>query len=251
MASISSISIPEPCQQQWQNMTPISGGRHCESCCKTVIDFTGMSNHQIIDLIAGGSKTCGRFTPSQLSGINYTLGVQQQHLSGWWKRVAIAAAVLWSVPFFNSTTLGEPRVMHQPMKSNDQNKPTPVTDSITNVTIRGKITDSNDNLPLPGVTVQLKGTGLEAVTNVNGEFSLTIPRKEGELVISFIGYNQQSVAINSANEQSYNLALKMQTAMLGEVVIIRHSFFKRAYYRFVRGPQYRVHKKVKKLFANI
>ena len=59
MTHIKNISIPQPCSQSWQQMTPVEQGRHCESCCKTVVDFTPMSNDEIKDFWHGFCKRQG------------------------------------------------------------------------------------------------------------------------------------------------------------------------------------------------
>lgn len=62
------ISIPTPCHESWQEMTPVEKGRFCSSCQKAVTDFTVMNDQQIIDFIKKhpGSH-CGRFLPDQLN----------------------------------------------------------------------------------------------------------------------------------------------------------------------------------------
>lgn len=61
------IRIPEPCHEDWNKMTPKEQGRHCASCDKTVVDFTGMSDKQMVALIQKGESTCGRFSNYQLN----------------------------------------------------------------------------------------------------------------------------------------------------------------------------------------
>jgi hypothetical protein len=52
MQPIKSISIPQPCHENWNQMTPVEQGRHCIQCSKTVTDFTVMSNNEIINYFA-------------------------------------------------------------------------------------------------------------------------------------------------------------------------------------------------------
>ena len=61
--------IPKPCHEDWNAMTPQSGGRHCDDCNKTVKDFTGWSNSEISTYLSEHSnqRICGRFTPDQLN----------------------------------------------------------------------------------------------------------------------------------------------------------------------------------------
>ncbi len=61
------LHIPEPCHEDWNTMTPTAKGRHCQSCCKQVVDFTTMSDQQIISYLTKASgNTCGRFNSNQL-----------------------------------------------------------------------------------------------------------------------------------------------------------------------------------------
>lgn len=62
------VFIPEPCQENWNEMLPIERGRHCNSCSKIVTDFTSMSNEEITRFLKYNTgKVCGRFKTSQLT----------------------------------------------------------------------------------------------------------------------------------------------------------------------------------------
>ena len=61
------VQVKEPCHENWQNMTENEKGRFCGSCQKTVVDFTLMSDKQILDHLSKATgKTCGRFANDQL-----------------------------------------------------------------------------------------------------------------------------------------------------------------------------------------
>lgn len=72
MQNYYSISIPKPCHENWDNMTPKNKGRFCNSCAKTVIDFTKMDICEIQDFIDDNksNRICGHFKQSQLDSIN-------------------------------------------------------------------------------------------------------------------------------------------------------------------------------------
>jgi hypothetical protein len=73
------LSVPEPCKQDWDAMTPDAQGRFCSMCAKSVIDFTGMSDQQISQVVlAGNGKVCGRFKNEQLE--RFVIQVPQQVL---------------------------------------------------------------------------------------------------------------------------------------------------------------------------
>jgi hypothetical protein len=65
------ISIPHPCTQSWEQMTPSGNGRHCMACDKVVTDFTGMSDTQVQEFFLQhhGKALCGRFRNMQLDQI--------------------------------------------------------------------------------------------------------------------------------------------------------------------------------------
>src|SRR5579864_6160519 len=94
MTHIKAISIPEPCRQSWQQMTEVSNGRHCAHCCKTVVDFTAMSNEEIITHLSNLSHVCGRFGQQQLGSLNYGLYAKNLPKANWWRRVAVLVGML-------------------------------------------------------------------------------------------------------------------------------------------------------------
>ena len=67
------INIPKPCNQNWNSMVPNKNGRFCNSCSKTVVDFTKMDNLEIQNyLIENSSKesVCGHFKFNQIEAEN-------------------------------------------------------------------------------------------------------------------------------------------------------------------------------------
>ena len=68
MAKKIQLHIPEPCQENWDQMTPADKGRFCGSCQKQVVDFSTMSDRQIAEFFKKPStgSVCGRFMSDQL-----------------------------------------------------------------------------------------------------------------------------------------------------------------------------------------
>lgn len=87
-------------------------------------------------------------------------------------------------------------------------------------TISGTIKDSKTGEELIGATVFLKDTaGIGAVTNAYGFYSLTIPATKKELAVRYMGYNEYSVILDSAKNQSVNVSLQPAGQQLKEVEI--------------------------------
>ncbi len=66
-----SFKIPEPCSEDWNQMTPSAKGRFCSSCEKTVMDFTEMSSFEISNYLKENvhNGVCGRIFKSQLDRV--------------------------------------------------------------------------------------------------------------------------------------------------------------------------------------
>ncbi len=82
--------------------------------------------------------------------------------------------------------------------------------------ITGRVTDEN-NLPLPGVNVVVKGTTNGTQTDFDGEYSLT-SEEGGTLVFSFIGMEETEILIQESNE--YDVVMQESSSDLEEVVVI-------------------------------
>ena len=63
-----SITIPKPCHEDWNKMTPDQKGAFCGSCQKSVYDFTKKTDEEVSEILlkSNGSKICGRFNAEQL-----------------------------------------------------------------------------------------------------------------------------------------------------------------------------------------
>ena len=100
MYNIKSISILTPCHQSWQQMETKENGRHCAHCAKIVVDFSKMTNTEILDYLASSKDVCGRLNEYQLSSINYQLGLKKTTSPFNWKSWLVAAGLL-GAGFFN------------------------------------------------------------------------------------------------------------------------------------------------------
>src|SRR5690554_3913216 len=64
------------------------------------------------------------------------------------------------------------------------------------INVSGTVTSSSDGLGLPGANILVKGTFTGTVTDINGDYSLSVPSESDTLVFSSIGYITQEVAVN-------------------------------------------------------
>lgn len=98
------LSIPEPCHERWDAMTPTAKGAFCQACSKEVIDFSGYSTTELITYFSNyaGGGMCGRFKNSQLG--NYTIEVNPRLLY-WqlplWKKLLAVILICFGNVLFN------------------------------------------------------------------------------------------------------------------------------------------------------
>ena len=83
------------------------------------------------------------------------------------------------------------------------------------ITVRGTVKDSNGE-PLPGAAVKVLGLNKGTITDLDGNFSLDVP-ENSTLVISFLGFTSQTIAIG--NKTEINVILEEEASALNEVVV--------------------------------
>src|ERR1700744_1412658 len=84
-----------------------------------------------------------------------------------------------------------------------------------NHTVTGTVIAKDDGLPIPGVSVKIKGTNTGLQTGVDGKFSISVPQG-GILVFSSIGFTTIQVAVTGS---VVNVTLEPASQQIGEVVV--------------------------------
>jgi TonB-linked SusC/RagA family outer membrane protein len=82
--------------------------------------------------------------------------------------------------------------------------------------VKGKVTD-DQGIPLPGVSVVVKGTNIGVATNIDGEYTLEFDQKEAVLIFSFVGMMSQEIAY--AGQVVQNVTLTADSEQMAEVVV--------------------------------
>ncbi|WDO11965.1 carboxypeptidase-like regulatory domain-containing protein [Flavobacterium sp. WW92] len=214
------ISIPKPCHENWQEMTAVEKGRFCNSCQKTVYDFTKLSDRQLIQKINSEPNSCGRFLKTQL---NKDLQLPKEKSSIW---IAGVTGILSFLSVGNQQLFSQEKVKTEqtPEKSNAE-KSTDDTLSVSEIQINGMVLDQD--IPLPGVSVMIKGKSIGTQTDLDGSFSMTA-NKGDELEFSFMGMKNKSMIVNS--NKKISIIMKPDYMLLGEVVVVRKTFFGRIFH---------------------
>lgn len=85
------------------------------------------------------------------------------------------------------------------------------------VPIKGTVKDK-EGQPIPGVTIQVKGTSVGTVSTPDGSFALNAPDANVTLLFSYIGYDPQEIALEGRTE--LNVVMNASSSQLEQVVVV-------------------------------
>lgn len=114
MSKAIQIKVPKPCHENWHSMTPKEQGRFCASCEKVVVDFSKMSDKELLHHLSktAGQPVCGRFANDQLNREIKPPTINRRFSPAYVWNLLLATAL-----FFEScddTTTGELNVLEKP-----------------------------------------------------------------------------------------------------------------------------------------
>lgn len=85
------------------------------------------------------------------------------------------------------------------------------------MTITGKVESSEDGLPIPGASIQIKGTTNGAITDLDGNYTISVPGTSSVLVYSFVGH--ATVEETVGTRTTIDVTLNPSVSDLGEVIV--------------------------------
>lgn len=195
------IKIITPCNQDWAQLSTAEGGRFCESCNKTVTDFTGLSDQELISVIAQtNGNSCGRFHISQLN--RQITPIQQNTFKYNFKKLLTPLLFL---PFVNPSDAHSAALKQSITSVDTFRKKTEHTDkslkgSSQLYIIRGRVYDSSLKVGLEGVSVMVNNK-YGCTTVKDGVFQLELPHKylkrNFSIRIASVGYNFVTVKVEN------------------------------------------------------
>jgi len=217
------LTIPTPCHENWNNMLPADKGRFCLSCSKEVVDFTAMSDSQLIAFFKKPptGSVCGRFMDDQLD----RQIIEPRKKLPWIKyffQFAIPAFLVSSRAY----TQGEVKGKVAPVCSNEIKGDTiafmPATELAKNKQIKGAVKDRDGN-PIAGCSIYIKETRRGVVADATGNFTLAVDSSKNliTLVFSAVGFETVEKKIQVPAYKTEEMILTQLDYMLsGEVVVI-------------------------------
>lgn len=219
-----SISVKKPCSEKFSNFSATEKGGFCTACEKEVIDFTAMSQTEVLNFLCENStNTCGRFKSSQLE----TSTAQQNYTTmPNFITKGIGALSFSLVSLCTVSSLAAQEVALN-STSHTELSITPIDTSNEvqqqkKYKITGTVLDE-DNLPLPGVSIVLKGTKDGVSTDMDGKFEFSQGLEANNmLVFSYLGYDTKYYKITDSAKDTQDITIQFNASdieLMGEVTI--------------------------------
>jgi len=217
MASKVKISIPAPCHENWQDMTPADKGRFCASCQKVVLDLTDLSDREIAAMVQKNNQLCGHARKNQL---DRNLVVPSEKSNAW---IAAGAAVV------SLLTIGNNAVTAQTPVKTEQTETK--TDDIKDRVSEGKRiitgTVSDESGPVADALIRIVGKPQTAISDIDGKFE--IEAVTGDRLFCYYLSNNDVTIIDGKNDY----AIKIEYEEVSEGIIItsyKRTFFGRIFH---------------------
>lgn len=217
------ISVKEPCSEKFENFSATANGGFCDSCQLEVIDFTTKTNEKLIEYFSGTKeKTCGRFNKSQLKDYQTNQPISTSFIS---KGIAAMSFSLLSLCAISNTNAQDVSLLDTktPIVATKQHVLGRIAVSpAQKYTIKGTVLDE-ENLPLAGVNVVLKGTAEGVQTDFDGKFEF--PRAleiDDILVFSYIGYEKKEYTVVMGQSETIDITITFDMTdieLMGEIVV--------------------------------
>jgi hypothetical protein len=176
-------------------MTPTAAGRHCATCATEVVDFTRMSDTEILAFLArqGGRPVCANAFASQLAPVPASR----------WRRWLVAGLALLGWHSATSCTTKPPQA--PPTQATAATATDAAAPESQQIIIRGQVMDAANGTPAGGVRVLINDTQYGTTTDEKGNFELTMARTwtpiaGGKVALKFLGnpfdFQEQTVAVD-------------------------------------------------------
>ena len=169
------ISVPKPCHEDWNKMTPNDKGRFCDNCSKTVVDFSKMTDAEIKSYLIAqeGKRVCGHFRKSQLESITINIPAQVLFSQTQFRKIFLLALL-----FTMGTTLlscsdnaGNKQKIENVVIEEEEVIPVEDIDSIPDAGVEGKVVlTPRPPIALTGVVVVEPSTSQHLTGEIAPDF---------------------------------------------------------------------------------
>jgi len=217
------LSIPQPCHENWQNMTAREQGRFCNACAKEVVDFSKMTDAEVLNYFTGltHQNVCGRVLPSQLERtISYPQQIKKK-MFWYWNYI-----VMFFMFFSKANTTKAQGKIETPVALNPvKRSQLPNGEILVTVAgsgknaaskkVTGKVIDEKNN-PVPFASIMIKDSKTGVVADEKGLFTINVDDNT-VLVISALGFKTNIMAVNNKTALNVVLNTDLYNTVLGGI----------------------------------
>lgn len=226
MKTTFSISVKKPCTKRFGEFRRTAKGGFCTFCEKEVIDYTKMSRTELMEsLCTTSTSTCGRFKNSQIGNHQTNVNIMNKNTNVLTRGIGamgLSLLALCAVSNITAQQVSDLKTTQQTEIGTSQKSEFPSGTVQESYTVKGTVVDE-DNLPLGGVNVVLKGTADGITTDFDGKFEYPKTLEVGNvLVFSYIGYDIKEYEVKSNNAKIIDINIAFNDAdieLMGEVVV--------------------------------
>lgn len=213
------ISIPQPCDANWDSFRPTTTGGFCGQCQTNVVDFTTMTDAELLDFLSqSGGKVCGRYRMDQLK--TYTLSPLSDVRPG----MALLRAGVLGLLMLGAAQAASARTPHHAITSSQYPAMRSDVAMMVDHKIRGVVKDENGQ-PLPGVNILLQNTTVGTTTDADGAFEFPRALKAGDvLLFSYIGFRTEIFTVKDDQPAVVQIDMKMDMEVLMGAVAVHEVY---------------------------
>ena len=217
MAKYIQIHINTACHQHWDEMQSTASGAFCQSCQKNVIDFTCMTDSQLIEYFKNKpTGVCGKFYTDQLDK-QLEMPVKKIPWLKYFFQISLPA-LLFSYKA-NAQRLVKKHLAPVVMVTKKSYQPIALA---TERKVTGKITWKAGE-PVSFASVMIKGSQQGTVADINAVFTLEVPAGTRFLEVTSAGYEKKLVAITDGQTNA-QLDIALSENINLEPVLIKSNY---------------------------
>lgn len=209
------------CNQYWDEMQPIEGGRLCEKCQNKIIDFRNLSDREIAEIhLQSERPVCGLYRKSQLAPPS-TQGKGKR--TNKWKSIYLGIlGLVMARTIYAQTTADSIRIEQlensiadslRQIERMEKNKS--IRKAQDSLIITGRLSEYGTQEPLIGATIQINDTTWGTSSDMNGNYRLNVTeyfKTNSQLTLSYhyTGYKTHRETLTQTDSLILDVQLKVQ-----------------------------------------
>lgn len=217
------LQIDKPCSEKLDGFSKTSKSAFCNSCQKEVIDFTKMSDMEIINYFNNEKEnTCGRFSKSQMKEYAYNPPVKERSRISFLSTGIISFSLLSLLPI--SYAQSQEHSQSSSLSINQEGEAKTENKSPNNTNDNHKVNGTIfcEGEPIPFVSVVLKGSKIGTTSDFDGKFQFPDSLKAGDILLfSSVGFRTKEYVVLENAPVEVNMIMEFldDVFIMGEVSV--------------------------------